>query len=166
MISTFLARKIDLEPLKEHFFKNNTKSKLFLLQKALSTLNFHENNRVVFMKLTKQDFINTDSTFEDSIGIVNHGVEIKGVDIAIITIKQADNSYYVSLRSKNNINVGTIAEQLGGGGHEHVAALQYDGPLPELRDKLLKACREELAKHPADEISPDNLFSDNNELDN
>ena len=159
VIAAFMSRHIDLETLKQHFFKNNTKSKAFLLQKALSTLNFYAGDRIAFMKLTKQDFIDTDSTFEDTLGIVNHGVEIKGVEIAIIAIKQADNSYYVSLRSKTNIDVGEIAKQMGGGGHETIAAFTYDGSIVEMRDSLLAICREELKKHPNINID-DDLFAE------
>lgn len=155
VISEIIAQGINITALNDHFFKNNTKSKAFLLQKALSSLTFTCSDRIAFMKLTKQDLAENNATMEDTQGIVNHGINIKGVDIAILAIKQEDNSYYVSLRGKNNVNVAVIATQLGGGGHEQVAAFQYDGLLQDMKDELLKFCKEELTNHP---IFEENLF--------
>lgn len=165
IITEMVERKINIEALNEHFFKNNTKSKAYLLQKALSSLRFLSSDRIALMKLTKQDLANADATFEDTMGIVNHGIEIKGVDIAVLAIKQEDNSYYISMRGKNNVNVGLIASEFGGGGHDQVAAFQYNGNLTDLQQPLLKACREEIAKHPKEEIGENLFFGDNEETD-
>lgn len=147
IITEMMDRKINLNALNEHFFKNNTKSKAFLLKQALDSLTFYAGDRIAFMKLTKQDLAECDATMDDTLGIVNHGIEIKGVEIAVIAIKQEDNSYYVSLRSKQEINVSIIAQELGGGGHDQVAAFTYSGSLTDMKDALIKSCKKELAKH-------------------
>ena len=149
-ITEIIERKINVELINDHFFKNNTKNKAFLLKQALESLTFVGNDRIAFMKLTKQDLAECGATFDDTVGIVNHGIEIKGVDIAILAIKQEDNSYYVSLRGKNNINVANIAKEMGGGGHDKCAAFQYSGSLTEMKEYLYKLCKEELANHPTD----------------
>lgn len=164
IVTEFLERNINLDVLNEHFFKNNTKSKAYLLKKALDSLSFLASDRIAFMKLTKQDLSQCEATFEDTIGIVNHGIDIKGVDIAILAIKQEDNSYYVSLRGKNSIDVGKVAKQLGGGGHEQVAAFQYSGLLSDLREQLIKCCKEELRNHPVEDFG-DNLFAGDDDME-
>ena len=151
IITEMVQRKINLDALNEHFFKNNTKSKAFLLKQALDSLTFYAGDRIAFMKLTKQDISDCNATIEDTYGIVNHGIEIKGVDISILAIKQEDNSYQVSLRSKGDVSVSEIATKMGGGGHEQVAAFHYEGLLADLKEKLIHLCREELANHPVEE---------------
>ena len=151
IITEIIQRKINLDALNEHFFKNNTKSKAFLLKQALDSMTFYASDRIAFMKLTKQDIADCNATVEDTYGIVNHGIEIKGVDISILAIKQEDNSYQVSLRSKGDVSVSEIATKMGGGGHEQVAAFHYEGLLADLKEKLIHLCREELAKHPVEE---------------
>lgn len=151
IITEMVQRKINLDALNEHFFKNNTKSKAFLLKQALDSLTFYAGDRIAFMKLTKQDIADCNATVEDTYGIVNHGIEIKGVDISILAIKQEDNSYQVSLRSKGDVSVSEIATKMGGGGHEQVAAFHYEGLLADLKEKLIHLCREELANHPVEE---------------
>ena len=166
VIAEIIGRKINVEALNDYFFKNNTKNKAFLLKQALDSLTFIAGDRIAFMKLTKQDLAECEATFDDTLGIVNHGIEIKGVDIAILAIKQEDNSYYVSLRGKNNISVANIAKAMGGGGHETVAAFQYNGLLADMKDQLLKACKDELANHTLEDI--ENIFynDDDDELEN
>lgn len=165
IITEMMERKINLDALNEHFFKNNTKSKAYLLKKALETLRFFNGDRIAVMKINKKDLAECNATMDDTLGIVNHGIDIKGVDIAILSIKQDDNSFYVSLRSKNGINVANIASQMGGGGHEQASAFQYAGNYTDMFDKLMPLCKEELKNHPQEPHIED-LFSsdDDNKL--
>lgn len=148
IISEMMERNINLDALNEHFFKNNTKSKAFLLKTALQSLKFYSNDQIAVMKLTKQNFDSLDATKDDSLGIVNHGIEIKGVDIAILIIKESDNSFFVSLRGKNNVSVANVAKAMGGGGHDQMAAFTYTGSYGEMFEKLIKCCNEELVNVP------------------
>lgn len=149
----------NVDNLLDYFFKNKKKSKILLLEKALHSLSFYVNDKVAFMRLMKTDFISTDSTFDDTNGIINYAIDIKGVEIAVIAIKQEDNSYYFSLRSKQGIDVAHIASYFGGGGHETMAAFQYKGSLTEIKTELLKLAKETLKEeHIELEINP---FLDN-----
>ena len=165
IISDMIQKGVNVEALNDHFFKNNTKSKAYLLKQALDSLTFYAGERIAFMKLTKQDLAECDATFEDTMGIVNQGIEIKGVDIAVLAIKQEDNSYYVSLRGKNNVNVAQVAIELGGGGSDKVAAFRYNGLLADLKDQLIKSCKTELANHPIEDYSDQLFGSDEDILD-
>lgn len=157
-ITEMVERNINTQALHDHFFKNNTKSKAYLLQKALSSMRFYAKDKIVLMKITNRDMHECDATFDDTLGIVNHGIDIKGVEIAILAIRKEDNSYYVSLRSKNNVQVNEIATSFGGGGHDQVAAFQYNGTYFDLQRLLIGACKEELDKHHSDENIVENLF--------
>lgn len=156
IISEMMERNINLDALNDHFFKNNTKSKAFLLKTALQSLKFYSNDQIAVMKLTKQNFDSLDATKDDSLGIVNHGIEIKGVDIAILIIKESDNSFSVSLRGKNNASVANIAKEMGGGGHDQMAAFTYNGSYSEMFEKLLSLCNQELVNIP--QTPPEDLF--------
>ncbi|MBE7082788.1 MAG: hypothetical protein E7378_03860 [Clostridiales bacterium] len=164
IITKFMERKVNIEALNQHFFKNNTKNKSFLLREALNSLHFFHDDRIAIMRLTNQDLDDCGATFDDTVGIVNHGIEIKGVDIAILIIKIEENYFYVSLRSKNNINVAQIAQQLGGGGNEMVAAFQYRGLFNEMSEALIKACGAELKNH-SETLNVEDLFLEEEKRD-
>ena len=143
-------KSLSLETIRNYFFKNSTKEKMSLLQRALESLSFYENDRIAMMKIVKQDLIDTGCSQDDTLGIVDYAINMKGVDIGIIFIKQEDNSYYVSLRSKNNIDVGLIAKALNGGGHLNTAAFQSAEPLTDIRSKLIAECKKQFAQMPTE----------------
>ena len=165
IIAEMLERNINLDALNDHFFKNHTVSKAMLLKKALQSLSFYYNDRLAVMKLSNDALMAVDASFDDTVGIVDHGIEIKGVDIAVLIIKKDDDSYYVSLRGKNSINVANIASELGGGGHEHMAAFQYNGSYNLMFDKLMSECNKQLESN-SQESMIENLFSGDDEDEN
>ena len=146
---------LELETLRNHFFKNSSKQQISLLQRALKSLQFFENDQIAIMKIFKQDLIETGCGQEDTLGIVDYALKMKGVYIGVIFIKQEDNSYYVSLRSKDNIDVSCIAKHFNGGGHFNVSAFQSSEPLAELKLELIAKCKEQLGI-----FQPHNLVAD------
>ncbi len=148
--------EIDIDKIRNHYFKNNTKESNQLLARALTSLTYSDDGKIAMMKITKQDFKETGASQNDTLGIVDFAINTKGVEVGVIFIKNEDNTYYVSLRSKNeNINVGEIAKQMGGGGHSKVAAFQTkkDDNLTDIKAKLTSLCNEQLKK-------AENLFED------
>ena len=163
IIKVAKQNNIDIEKVRDHYFKSNTKESNQLLARALSSLTYSENGKIAIMKITKQDFNETGTTQDDTLGIVNYAINTEGVEIGIIFIKNEDNTYYVSLRSKNEIiNVGEIAKEMGGGGHATVAAFQTkkDDNLTDVKSKLFKLCNNELAKTEGTDEEISSIFSE------
>jgi phosphoesterase RecJ-like protein len=52
-----------------------------------------------------------------------------GVQVAIFFRELPDRRYRVSLRSKGAVNVSTVAEHFGGGGHKCASGCSIEGPL-------------------------------------
>jgi len=51
------------------------------------------------------------------------------VQVAIFFRELPDRRYRISLRSKGDVNVSTVAEHFGGGGHKCASGCSLDGPL-------------------------------------
>ena len=156
-----IAEKVNdmesLDSIKDYLLKNKTKSNLKLLERALHSMSFYLNDRVAVMKITGEDLKECGANNADTIGIVNNAINIKGVYIAVLFIKQEDGSYYASMRAKNGVDVSVIAAALGGGGHETVAAFNFGNNLSELKDLLLGLCEQALVGVDIEEDSG-NLF--------
>lgn len=135
---------LDLDIIKNFFFKNNTKAKTFLLEKALRSLKFYHDDQVAIMRIKNCDLVELDATDEDTLGIVDHANNIEGVRLAVIFIEKEPNSFYVSLRSKGAVNVAQVAKSLGGGGHNNMAAFQWKGQFKEVLQNLLTSAQLEL----------------------
>ena len=118
-----------------------------LLGAALSTL--QREGRMSWMWITQDDLQRTGAAEEDCEGLVNYAVGISGVELAVFLRELPDHRIRLSLRSKNRaVNVATIAENFGGGGHESASGCTLDGPLPAATDTILAAFRAALPPTP------------------
>jgi phosphoesterase RecJ-like protein len=56
------------------------------------------------------------------------------------------NTYRVSLRSKDGINVARVAEKFGGGGHKNAAGCRVEGDWDEREKEIVAALIEAVEK--------------------
>ena len=105
----------------------NPESKFRLLGAALS--NLRRTGNVVLMHVTQAQMKEFSASEEDCEGLVNYGVGIRNVEVAIFFRELPDGRFRVSLRSKGGINVAEIAALFGGGGHTCAGGCSLDGPL-------------------------------------
>ena len=68
----------------------------------------------------------------------NHICSIKGIEAAFVIAQIDSNTFAISARSNNEINVQIIMEKMGGGGHFNAAGLQrVNTNLKALKDELI-----------------------------
>jgi phosphoesterase RecJ-like protein len=87
--------------------------------------------------VTQEMFDTAGASSSDTEGLIDHPRSIAGVD-AVAVIRQVDEKRFkVSLRSRGDIDVEKIARQHGGGGHRNAAGYMADGPIEDLRPKVV-----------------------------
>lgn len=123
-------------------------SKMLLLGAALA--NLKREGRLAWLWITHQDMVRTCAAEEDCEGIVNYALGIAGVEAAVFLRELPDHRIRLSLRGKGRVNVATIAETLGGGGHESAAGCTLEGPLPHALDQILQQLRTAVAAFAAE----------------
>jgi phosphoesterase RecJ-like protein len=99
--------------------------------RALMTLEIFGDGQVCTL------FLPEDSEVQDSDSLVDLGLSIRGVEVALLFCELGDGRVRVSLRSKTRINVSELAERLGGGGHFKAAGVRMRGTLESARERLL-----------------------------
>jgi len=107
----------------EKTYETTPWEKIFLFQKALSTLRKEANGKIASMYITESMLNETGASREDIEGFVDYLNIIKDVDTALLFIETPKNGVKVSLRSKENTDVNKIAELFGGGGHYHASGI-------------------------------------------
>jgi phosphoesterase RecJ-like protein len=122
---------------------SNPPSKMLLLGAALA--NLHHDGNLAWLWVSEDDMDRTHAEEEDCEGIVNYAIAISGIEVAVFLRELRDHQVRLSLRSKGRVNVATIAEQFGGGGHESASGCTLDGPLPAATERILKYLRNEMA---------------------
>lgn len=79
-------------------------------------------------------------------GLAGIPLQVEGVEVGV-TIKQRDeNSYKISMRSANDVNVSDICGSLGGGGHVKAAGCLLHGTLDEVKKQIVDAVAKGLEK--------------------
>lgn len=115
-----------------------------LKSRVLNNAKFYFDNKVAIVTFTKEDFDLTNTTRENTEGIVSDLIAIDEVKIAIAVTEERKESYKISFRTKDPYDSSRIASWYGGGGHKFAAGCRIDGYYYDVIDKLLKSCKDEL----------------------
>ena len=90
-----------------------------------------------FLKNLKLKEIET----EDIISIVR---SINGVVVTLFFKEIASNHYRISIRSKGTFSSQKVAQNFGGGGHDHAAGFFYQGRIEKAKEEILSIIKEDL----------------------
>ena len=107
--------------LVDTIFWSRSKESAILCGICLAKSRFIKGNRIAWSIIRNRDFKRINGRDEDVDAAPDEMRTIKKVDIAILFRENGKNNLRVSLRSKDSINVASIAERYGGGGHFDVA---------------------------------------------
>lgn len=144
VLNELLKFKFNAELIKKYYFKNNTLAKMKLQASAIKAIKTYNKNSIAIMKIPYSEFEKNNATFEDTLGIVDNGIAIEGIQICALLIEKEPGKIYVSLRGKGDVDVCEIAKEFNGGGSEEVAAFQYEGDLKELEKNLVAFMKAEV----------------------
>ena len=120
------------------YFAHST-AKMRLLGAALS--NLHREGSLAWIWVTREQMERFEAKEEDCEGLVNYALSIQDVQVAVFFRELPDGRYRVSLRSKGEQNVASVAEAFGGGGHGCASGCSLDGPLTVAVTQILAALR-------------------------
>lgn len=122
------------------YFAHST-AKMRLLGAALS--NLHREGSLAWIWVTREQMERFDAKEEDCEGLVNYALSIQDVQVAVFFRELPDGRYRISLRSKGEQNVASVAEVFGGGGHACASGCSLDGPLSIAVARVLAALRQQ-----------------------
>jgi bifunctional oligoribonuclease and PAP phosphatase NrnA len=124
------------------YFGHST-AKLRLLGAALA--NLHRENALAWIWVTQEQMERFGAREEDCEGLANYALSIGDVQVAVFFREQTDGRWRVSLRSKGEVDVSTVAENFGGGGHKCASGCSVDGPMGVAISKVIDRLRIEKA---------------------
>jgi phosphoesterase RecJ-like protein len=134
-----------------HIYFGHSTAKLRLLGAALS--NLHREGPLAWIWITQEQMQRFGAREEDCEGLVNYALSIGDVQVAIFFRELPDGRLRVSLRSKGEVNVSTVAEHFGGGGHKCASGCSIEGPLAVAVSRIVDRLRAEAVVWNADSSS-------------
>lgn len=113
-----------------------------LRNRVLNQAKFFENGQIAMVVMTQDDFDATHTTSENTEGIIHMLRDVDGVRVAVSIAQVKEMQYKVSFRTDDSVNAAEIALIFGGGGHKNAAGCRLSGYLEDVKEKLLKACKD------------------------
>jgi phosphoesterase RecJ-like protein len=120
-------------------------STLRVLARALESLEVHGGGRIAAMHISRDMLDEAEGTMSDTEGFVDYAASIDDVELAALFREVDSREIRVSLRSRNNYNVASLAERFGGGGHRNAAGLTVHDDLATAKLLIVGALGEMLA---------------------
>ena len=137
IVSVLVGMGADPSHIATQVYDSATPEKLKLLAQVLGTIEFHANFRVVSAELSLSMISDSSSSYMDSEGFINQLRSVKSADLAMLFREINDGLIHISMRSKGDIDVATLAQRHGGGGHRAAAACRIPGSLNSVRSAFI-----------------------------
>lgn len=134
-----LRFNVNPEEVHRHLFGNQTVQKMAFLAKALGQIEYFCENRVAVLKLKDKDILQHNLEMDESRDVIDMVMTIDTLEAAAMFREDAPQEFKVSIRSKGQVEVLSLAESLGGGGHLFAAGAYYRGSYDELKRKVIEA---------------------------
>ncbi len=142
-VGRLLSQGIDMSQVMALVQTRDSVTKAELWGNALSKIHTSAHGRVAWSSVSRAAVEEAGAAQEDLAGLADYLRSLAGVQVAVAFIEQEDGSTKVSLRSRPRVNVASVAERFGGGGHMEGAGctLGADG-----RDQAMQQLISEVEK--------------------
>lgn len=140
-----LRKGVDIPEIYKKTLRTKTKGNFELTKRVIDRMEILENGRVTFTYINSEDEKEVGAEPGDHEGLVEIGRDIEGVEVSIfIRQKNQEDTYKISLRSSEYVNVSDICLLFGGGGHPRAAGALVQGNVKQIKEKVLKEVKKAL----------------------
>ena len=141
-----LRKGVDIPNIYKRTLRTKTKANFELTKRIIDRMEILEDGKVTFTYINLKDEEEVGAEPGDHEGLVDVGREIEGVEVSIFIRQKEDDqdSYKISLRSKEYVNVSDICIMFGGGGHPKAAGALVQGNVEQVKEKIMKEVKKVL----------------------
>jgi phosphoesterase RecJ-like protein len=144
MAARFVELGARAHELAREFIYVKKLSTLRLLARSLESLEVRGGGRIALMHISRSMLAEAGAEMSDTEGFVDYASSIDDVELAALFREVGDREIRVSLRSRNDFNVASLAERFGGGGHRNAAGLTIHEDLAAAKSLIGRAFAEML----------------------
>ena len=130
----------------EMVYENLSAARMRLLGLALASLQTDCDGKLAWLTLTRAMFEDTGAEESELESVVDTLRQVGGTEILILFRERPEGGTRVSLRSKHDLDVATLAARFGGGGHRLAAGTMLDDPPATAIPTILAATRHLLGR--------------------
>jgi phosphoesterase RecJ-like protein len=127
-----LEKGADTDTARINLFESKSRKEIFLIRQALQSVSITEDGRIAWMVLPYDDINAIGAADLHPEGIINYARMINGVEVAVLFRETKPGTIKIGFRSKNYVDVASLAEKIGGGGHRQAAGASLEGRMDEV----------------------------------
>ncbi|MCI0651439.1 MAG: DHH family phosphoesterase [Planctomycetes bacterium] len=146
--SLLAGKGADPERLFGAVYETSTLGRTLLLGELLAGLQSDAGGRIVHGLLRRSQLERHEVGYEELDGFIDVMKGVRGADVLLLLVELSPQRFKVSLRSKGSVEIHSIAERFGGGGHPKAAGCRLEGSVDDILERVLAALRELLAGYP------------------
>ena len=120
----------------EQLYETWSRERFSLLKKVMDTLEI--THGIAVTVVTKAMFSETGTSPEDTENFSNFPKMMEEIKVSLF-LREIEEGWKVSLRSRDDYNVAKIAAQFDGGGHKNAAGCVIKGDLRDVKERLIRA---------------------------
>src|SRR5262249_52948776 len=144
-----LEAGVDPVLVARNVYDSNHMGRLRLFGAVLSAMQIDQTGQIAIIYLDHEMAREAGGTYEDTEGVINLPLTVKDIQ-AVVFFKQVEgDEYRVSMRSKGDIDIGTVAKGFGGGGHKNAAGCTVTGAIDALQKLFVEKIEEAIDGRPA-----------------
>ena len=139
MAADLLKYEREPEEIHRRLFACYTVAKMRALMRALERVEYLAGDRIAFIPFLSADQSLQGGLDRDESGdIIDQVMNIESIEIAALLREDGPGVFKLSLRSRGTVEVLSLAESFGGGGHRYASGAHLNGDLAGLRARVLK----------------------------
>ena len=123
----------------KRLYERSPFSRLKMQSRMLDRMTLAHDGRLAYSWLLRSDIDELNAHPSECEGFVNQGLTVEGVEAAFLIVEQIDGRMKASLRAREPMDVASVAEQFGGGGHKLAAGVMLEPPLESAVETLVNA---------------------------
>jgi bifunctional oligoribonuclease and PAP phosphatase NrnA len=124
---------VDPVRVARNVYDSNNMGRLKLFGAVLSAMQIDSSGRIAIVYLDHEMARSAGGTYEDTEGLINLPLTVKEIQ-AVVFFKQIEGEQYrISMRSKGDVDVSSVAKEFGGGGHKNAAGCTVSGGIDQLQ---------------------------------
>lgn len=141
-----LQYNIEPEDIHRYLFGHHTINKIAFLAKTLGQIEYYSHGQLAILKFSKNDLLDHHLDQDDSRDVIDMIMNIETLEAAAIFREDSTDEYKMSLRSKGKMDVLSIAESMGGGGHAFAAGAYIKEKYDLIHKNIMRALLEKIDK--------------------
>jgi len=145
-IAAFLIQRgVEVDDVAQKLYESYRFTYLKVLGRAAERATLESDPTFVLSYLSQADLNEIGVTMDDTDDVIDTLRAVREADVTCLLKERADGVWKGSFRSKGSTDVGAIAKQLGGGGHELAAGFELPTSFKEAVQTVRKALKQAMS---------------------